>query len=455
MRRPRSESDCSDGSDGVIETKVPRFDSCSFISNEDDNDLEPPRANDRIDLVFVGLSDKSFSPAFTHQLFEDEKIACLSADERDARIRVEVNCEADLRQKVTISGTSSSITLQMLKSNLALGLPDDVVFNSSSPSSVAEAPSSSTSCLPVGKCVLEFTGEKDGKQYAVFLAVHHDEGAAALLGRAEKLAMWFIETADSVDFRDPRWEVLFLYRRIAGGKRHVFVGYTTLFTFHNPIVGDKLRVCQALIAPPCQGLGLGGQLLQLVYKIAAERPKVVEVSVEDPCPDFQRLRDVADIYLLSRHFSAGMSKEDARNSIEQSAERLKIVPAQMRMLAEMMDYVQILNAAVDKARQLAAAESDDLDDSDPLMELAKLLEHGTSNKPTDALLKALYAAAAEENSFSQFRLRVKRGFLKEDKELKCMEKEAMQRELARLFDERLERFQRLAVHAVHLGWLAL
>ena len=38
-----------------------------------------------------------------------------------------------------------------------------------------------------------------------------------LLSKAEKLALWFIETADSVDFQSDQWEALFLFKVSSAG----------------------------------------------------------------------------------------------------------------------------------------------------------------------------------------------------------------------------------------------
>lgn len=103
--------------------------------------------------------------------------------------------------------------------------------------------------------------------------------------------MWYIETADSVDFSDNRWEVLFLVQTPAAecsgkhlnnstddGSVHVaklsyhvdevLVGYFTLFSFRNPFAGCKIRICQALIFPPYQSKGFGKELLHATYSLA-------------------------------------------------------------------------------------------------------------------------------------------------------------------------------------------
>lgn len=48
-----------------------------------------------------------------------------------------------------------------------------------------------------------------------------------------------------------------------------------------------IRVSQVVVLPPFQRKGLGGRMLRAVYKHARSDPKILDVSVEDPSPDFQ------------------------------------------------------------------------------------------------------------------------------------------------------------------------
>jgi hypothetical protein len=58
---------------------------------------------------------------------------------------------------------------------------------------------------------------------------------------------------------------------------YYLAGYFTLFTFRNPIVGSKLRICQALVWPSQQKKGLGKELLLATYRLALSRDEVTEV----------------------------------------------------------------------------------------------------------------------------------------------------------------------------------
>ena len=153
--------------------------------------------------------------------------------------------------------------------------------------------------------------------FEIYLATDKDSGAGELLHRAEKIAVWHIETADSVDFSDERWEVLNIYNTITHRKHQnlnnnvlngtdeyvtrSFAGYMTLFTFNNPFLGSKIRICQALVLPHMQGQGLGRKLLLAAYNLAKSRSSIVEVTVEDPAPAFEWLRDTVDCEWVIQH----------------------------------------------------------------------------------------------------------------------------------------------------------
>jgi len=148
--------------------------------------------------------------------------------------------------------------------------------------------------------------------------------------QAQKLALWFIENADTVDLNSDEgggtWKVLYLFRvhRSNDEDKDVkfsLAGYMTLFCFYSPFKKPKagiiLRICQALILPPYQRCGLGSFMMTAVYDYAygkydsviekmncvddvyeGERTNVmheiVEVNVEDPSPSFTALRDRSD-----------------------------------------------------------------------------------------------------------------------------------------------------------------
>jgi hypothetical protein len=100
-----------------------------------------------------------------------------------------------------------------------------------------------------------------------------------------------------------------------------------------------------LVLPPYQGRGLGRHALLEVYALASRREEVLEVTVEDPCPGFQRLRDAVDMEwaLLVHKLSALRDKIVAGGTgagvdsslvveVTQMARDLQLVPAQVQCI---------------------------------------------------------------------------------------------------------------------------
>lgn len=407
------------------------------------------RANDHISLSFPRLSDQVHKPTFTHQLFEDEKMDFLSADEQKLQICVDVDVASGLRHFVTVRGSSSHITTQLAKEGIQFALPDDTVHGQYAAGSAS---------APIGTLLTAFAA--NGLAYEMYLATDRDTGAGDLLRHAEKLAMWFIETADSVDFADPRWEVLFLYQLDSpasdegASQVHLFVGYTTLFTFHNPALGDRLRICQALVLPPAQGRGLGWQMLSEAYRLAMQREVVTEITVEDPCPEFAALRDAVDVQCASKHYGQGHGQLQQQGAA-QLAKDLKITIPQANFACEMLDYVDMLNHTVLAAKSWSKASHDCEEDEED--SAVGYLQMVLTDNPwlTAEVIQALQKAVQEHDGFSAFRLRVKRNLLNEDKELKAMDKPAMQAELVTLFEERVLRYRKALKTCFRLGLLKL
>lgn len=135
----------------------------------------------------------------------------------------------------------------------------------------------------------------------------------------QKLALYFIESADDVDVSDSAWTVLYLFRKHAVDQFSL-AGFMTLFAFNSPfrkpMGGIILRVCQALILPPYQRSGHGTAMLNTVFDISCGKVRpsnftedVVEVNVEDPAPAFELLRIVVDYDRFRKSQCSWFSKE--------------------------------------------------------------------------------------------------------------------------------------------------
>eukprot|EP01041_Mallomonas_annulata_P013165 gene13165-27849_t len=280
------------------------------------------KASEVISLTFQSaLGDVTLSPDFTHQLFDDESIS--------------LHPPALLKLDICINCWNMNYEIKYEHESTATDSEKAYIINRISPALPEEL--STTSSYPPGRIIHSFI--QNNISYEIRLANHHDIGATELHNSVAKLALWFIETADSINFNDDRWEVLFILQRnyslqhptenenhsentninttttststtiakttstdssdttanmsttTTTSVSYCCVGYFTLFTFINPLVGSRIRVCQALILPPYQRKKLGQHMLLCVYRLAQDRDAVVEVTVEDPAPGFQILRN--------------------------------------------------------------------------------------------------------------------------------------------------------------------
>lgn len=431
--------------------------------------LVPIRANEKINLYFHQLIggtssiSKAFHPEYTHQLFNDELIDCLYEDEsKDFVIDIHVDT-ATLGHviRITENITQNIPATEQIKTCLSKGIPEDSKFVFSS-QSLIEMPKEE--CIsPIGKTIHNFHRGDD--QYILTLATHEDPNATQMISRLEKVAMWFIETADAVDFQDSKWEVVFLYQQhvptIPTTTTHYsLLGYMTLYTFNNPFQGSKLRICQALIFPMNQGQGLGQELLHSIYQLAATRESIVEITVEDPSPAFQQLRDLVDIDWLIEHCDddghcssicnpnqptiARITKMIAQYSTlvkEELMSTLKLIAAQVLFLLEVLQYAHIFLTIYTETQTHANVIDNKpwiITTKDDLLEFHDEIIEGDDTK-----------------EYRAFRLFVKRNCVKLDNELKDLPKSQMQEELSNLFDQKVSRYLQVLYHLYRKGLLLL
>ncbi|KAL7478608.1 hypothetical protein ACHAW6_004370 [Cyclotella cf. meneghiniana] len=241
---------------------------------------------------------------------------------------------------------------------------------------------------PIGRIVKSYLRKinksKAEAKFVITMAEGTEKEASDYQESIQKLARWFIESADDIDLSgnsDNRedgggyWSVLYLFREhsVCHGEdndtvehivRYSLAGYLTLFHFHAPFKkpepGIVLRVCQALIFPPYQRAGHGSEMLHSVYeyaeKYAPEGSKIVEVNVEDPAPGFIALRNCVDYSRFSKLVAAtpgitdsrpGVTEKDFFSSLSEETFvkitiLLKITKRQAQIVHEMYTLEQLM-----------------------------------------------------------------------------------------------------------------
>jgi GNAT superfamily N-acetyltransferase len=117
------------------------------------------------------------------------------------------------------------------------------------------------------------------------------------LARCQGLGFWLIETAEHVDSKDENFALAYC---TVGGVD--LAGYLLLYRFRTMRSAQPLtwRICQLAVAPPFASQGIGRALIRFVHWKANKANDVYEVSVEDPCDMYSRLRLLVDYEACSR-----------------------------------------------------------------------------------------------------------------------------------------------------------
>uniref|UniRef100_A0A7S2RYZ9 histone acetyltransferase n=1 Tax=Mucochytrium quahogii TaxID=96639 RepID=A0A7S2RYZ9_9STRA len=134
-----------------------------------------------------------------------------------------------------------------------------------------------------------------------FRTVNSTEESKVLLSRVQAMSLWWIETSEQTNAEDPRWK---LYIAVVGGD--TIAGFTSLFEFTNPMRGSSphtWRVCQSMVVPFFQKRGIGREMMERLYSDAISDSQVFEVTVEDPCPEFVKMRDCIETYLCCKYIA--------------------------------------------------------------------------------------------------------------------------------------------------------
>jgi histone acetyltransferase 1 len=232
---------------------------------------------------------------------------------------------------------------------------------------------------PIGAIV----GEEfsiDRMEFVMSLASGSNPRAAKYHSSVQRLATWFIETADEVNVADNRsggcWKILYLFRK-HGPSQFSLAGYFTLYHFRSPFrrphPGTVVRICQALVLPPYQRMGHGHRMLNCVYDLAhrdgttdPQSPKrertenIVEINVEDPAPAFTALRHRVDLDRFGHEawFNAGCSISDCNffagltdAEVNDASAQLKITPTQVHIVNELVK-LRALNRSLAHGKSL-------------------------------------------------------------------------------------------------------
>jgi len=161
--------------------------------------------------------------------------------------------------------------------------------------------------------------------------------------RLETFIMWFIDGASFIDTDDEQWDYYVIFEKYKdeeGAEKHAVVGLSTVFRFYAYPEQIRPRVSQMLILPPFQGMGLAADVLKIIidqYQVK----DVTEITMEDPSPQCQRVRDFNDVRIcinLKQFSSERLVKGFHLAMYSGANEAAKINRRQARRVYEILRY---------------------------------------------------------------------------------------------------------------------
>ncbi|KAL5010392.1 hypothetical protein ScPMuIL_012697 [Solemya velum] len=306
-------------------------------------------ANDAIHFKLVrqesDLEDEktTFKPDMTHQLFGDQesifgyKDLVVELFYSAARLVTYLNVKyTDKVSPQRFDGITADEVLQTVAKELPPG------YMSNKDDFVATL-TKDANFKPFGNLLHSYTITTNNveRQFEIYKAGIENPGFREYHERLQTFILFFIDAASYIDVDDDRWQYYLLFEKYKsnGNPMYAAAGYMTVYSYYAYPEKIRPRVSQALILPPFQRAGHGAQLLQTFYNDCATRANVLDITVEDPSENFQRVRDYVDskncmklksfqTENLMQGFSDTMTKE--------AQEKLKITKKQARRVYEIL-----------------------------------------------------------------------------------------------------------------------
>ncbi|KAJ9642747.1 uncharacterized protein PV06_03589 [Exophiala oligosperma] len=225
---------------------------------------------------------------------------------------------------------------------------------------------------PPGTCVKKYS--RGGRNFEVWAGSLLDLPMRTLVDNIQILIVFFIEggqfiNLDDVDWTLDRWRVYLTYEKQSKSTTptaspYSFVGYATTYRFYRFLkpkdgssaftfpptetitpnqLSSRLRISQFLITPPYQSGGHGSALYQAIYAEVMADPTVLEMTVEDPSEEFDKLRDMNDFDVLEPQFQASEIKINSSPFAALDRGRIKSVPTAKLLPLTTLQTIRVKN----------------------------------------------------------------------------------------------------------------
>ncbi|CAG4965874.1 unnamed protein product [Parnassius apollo] len=208
----------------------------------------------------------------------------------------------------------------------------------------------------------------DKRTFEVYYSEISTPGFLAYHQRLQTFLLWYVDAASFIDVDDEQWTFFTVFEKYHcsdGGVRYATAAYATVYRYYAYPRHTRPRVSQVLTLPPYRKIGLCAELLQSIYSHFIPQPEVMDITVEDPSQEFQRIRDYVDAKncdTLPAYQPAKLLQGFTPEMANQACNKFKINKKQARRIYEILrlkstntsDKTAYLNYRLDVKNRLNA-----------------------------------------------------------------------------------------------------
>nr|CAG4637028.1 EOG090X06NC [Ceriodaphnia reticulata]SVE72949.1 EOG090X06NC [Ceriodaphnia reticulata] len=198
---------------------------------------------------------------------------------------------------------------------------------------------------PPGELLSTYTAKQGSveKSFEMYSCKIEEPGFRSYHERLQTFLLWYVDAASFIDVDDDRWRFYLIFEKYPceGGHRYAICGYATVYLYFAYPNKTRPRISQFLVLPPFQRLGLGAELLNVIYRSFLKDSNILDITVEDPSDEFVRIRDFVDAKNCQK--LASFSKDKLQQGfnaemVEEAQRELKINKKQARRVYEILRF---------------------------------------------------------------------------------------------------------------------
>lgn len=316
-------------------------------------------SNDALQFKFVrkveDLDDDktTFKPVMTHQVFGDNETIF---GYRELKVKLYYSASKlttyfgiSFKEKVDPT-KSDGVCADDVMEKVAKFIPPDYHTNIDD---FCRDISKDSDFIPFGTLQKSFkTGQEPSERcFEVYQCDISVPGFNAYHERLQTFVLWYIDAANYIDSDNDNWRFFLLYEKYKadGNHRYAIVGYATVYEFFAYPKNIRPRISQMLIFPPFQHNGLGSHLLQCIYEHYVPLPEVIDITVEDPSDDFQRLRDFVDVKNSEKLFTS--QPERLHEGFPKACTMLKTLKLSKKQIRRVYEILRLHFTNVDNVEE--------------------------------------------------------------------------------------------------------